>query len=940
MKRLLCIVTIIFLLLSLFACVNDKNQTSNNDGSGGGGGSSWGDDDNPENGTSGENNSENENNPEEDHHHTPGEWIIDEEPDCETTGSKHTECTECNETVETVTISAEGHDFEDDGTTCKHCGKKASNDLEYLSNGDGTCSVVGIGGCTDKHIIIPKTHDGMKVVSINEGAFYGNTDITGIVVSDSVTSINRDAFYECTDLALIILSNNLEEIETSAFYGCSSLAELYLPSSLTSLGGFYGFRGAFDSCTKLRKVTFEEDNTKEPTTHIGIKAFANCTSLSEVYIGRNVKAVEDSAFENCHSLSSLTIQNNVESIGHSAFKNCSSLKSINLPDSVTIIEESAFYNCTALYLIEFGKIITEIGHSAFYNCTSIEEVFFPSSLTSLNGFYGFYGAFENCTNLRKVTFEESDTKEHSTYIGIKAFANCTSLTEIKISNQVETIGENAFCGCSGLFSVTIPSSVLTIEQNAFINCTSLEYVLINHGEESDRIFQSKVFINCSKLDRIYYTGTAEDWAMIEIWDENFPLCETPYYYSENQPTEAGNYWYYNENGQPRVWDATEDIFRAEEYSENFYDIFGGQESSYASLFYDQIHNDHSLMAGIQLWETLHIAAEPSYIFDPQNSLISKIDLYTLVLMDALTGENAEGASLDFFNSASYSFIMDAGNRIIDLPGGIEPQKLISILSESDANLAVKFLDKFYTKTHLNDLKRIATLAENAYEALEACSRYEALRQVNERYIEVLIAISEDDSNPNDLQIAASRLASWYEKAYTTSLTGFAFETFLYSTGYDILMGYVNKTIDVGLEAIPILKEINFIAKGIRAFAEPLQIDKFCQAYYKLKISVAIENSLRKIIQVENGDYLRESMYDEAMFYLCAVDLYKKSVINGFDYSIELLTAYMNSAGANEENFPIYQDNVNQLNYSKQEKINIYNRLDNIIIEAYEDQYLI
>jgi hypothetical protein len=44
---------------------------------------------------------------------------------------------------------------------------------------------------------------------------------------------------------------------------------------------------------------------------------------------------------------------------------------------------------------------------------------------------------------------------------------------------------------------------------------------------------------------VYYTGTAETWAGIEIGSWNYELTgATLYYYSETAPTEAGNYWHY------------------------------------------------------------------------------------------------------------------------------------------------------------------------------------------------------------------------------------------------------------------------------------------------------------------------------------------------------------------------------------------------------------
>ena len=97
-----------------------------------------------------------------------------------------------------------------------------------------------------------------------------------------------------------------------------------------------------------------------------------------------------------------------------------------------------------------------------------------------------------------------------------------------IGDSVTTIGYAAFYRCSGLTSVVIGDSVTTIGSSAFSYC--------------------------SNLKTVYYVGTAEDWANISIGYNNSDLTyATRYYYSEAQPTESGNYWHYDENGDIAVW---------------------------------------------------------------------------------------------------------------------------------------------------------------------------------------------------------------------------------------------------------------------------------------------------------------------------------------------------------------------------------------------------
>ena len=62
------------------------------------------------------------------------------------------------------------------------------------------------------------------------------------------------------------------------------------------------------------------------------------------------------------------------------------------------------------------------------------------------------------------------------------------------------------------------------------------------------------FDDCRGLTTVYYTGTEAEWSKISIGPDNSNLIwATRYYYSETEPTAAGNYWHYDENGEVAVW---------------------------------------------------------------------------------------------------------------------------------------------------------------------------------------------------------------------------------------------------------------------------------------------------------------------------------------------------------------------------------------------------
>ena len=83
--------------------------------------------------------------------------------------------------------------------------------LEFDSNGDGTCCLVGLGDCTDEHVIIPeKSPAGDVVTEIDSGVFAG-MPITAVTIPGSVTYIGRRAFNNCDSLTDVYFDGSEEQ---------------------------------------------------------------------------------------------------------------------------------------------------------------------------------------------------------------------------------------------------------------------------------------------------------------------------------------------------------------------------------------------------------------------------------------------------------------------------------------------------------------------------------------------------------------------------------------------------------------------------------------------------------------------------------------------------------------------------------------------------------
>ena len=139
-----------------------------------------------------------------------------------------------------------------------------SNTLSFASAGDGTCTLVGIGSCTDSCVVIPTySPAGDRVTTIAARALYGQKQINAIQIPPTVEYIGALAFANCPNLVYISVSDQNEDYcDIDGILYTSDGRELLLYPPMRA--------GASVTVSLV-------------TTEIAEMAFYNCAYLTHVY---------------------------------------------------------------------------------------------------------------------------------------------------------------------------------------------------------------------------------------------------------------------------------------------------------------------------------------------------------------------------------------------------------------------------------------------------------------------------------------------------------------------------------------------------------------------------------------------------------------------------------------------------------------------------------
>ncbi|MEF9997924.1 MAG: leucine-rich repeat protein, partial [Lachnospiraceae bacterium] len=377
-----------------------------------------------------------------------------------------------------------------------------------------------------------------NVKTINESAFDGFQSLENVFFpSTNLPVIGKDAFKNSKDGMNIVLPEGADLTEwTNALINAGATNPNF---NIGSRYGLYKADGKVYNCDSTGTPTsgeidkfdvsylFIADDVTQVINTMGFYKYGVLRTIDMTH-ATQLTAIGNEAFANCSTLNTVIVGKGITSIGSRAFFECENLQYVDLSQagSLSKIDFQAFYTCSRLVDISFNLVnppVIEMG--AFDGTKEFLRIHLPDNTKKsdwegkLNGARNPVLCVGSLNSLYKsdgnIYFSDSNGKDEGAKIDSAGQKN---ITYMSIASDVKKIADSAFANCANLDGIKFNSATLIpMEKKAFKGIkTSIniylpqgadknqwEAALINAGAVTPEIYIGKLH-GLYKSDKKYY----------------------------------------------------------------------------------------------------------------------------------------------------------------------------------------------------------------------------------------------------------------------------------------------------------------------------------------------------------------------------------------------------------------------------------------------------
>ena len=321
--------------------------------------------------------------------------------------------------------------------------------------------------------LVTKVEVSDKITAISDYAFHGLQNMTEVQLGYNVETIGEGAFRDCYGLTTFSTDfsnahSHLKTIKRVAFAYCLNLSSVILAeesNGLETIGDM-----AFNGCTALTTITLPAT-----ITHIGARAFLNCTNITDVYCNPTAKYLTWDDFGG-----GFDFKENKATILHVHPDQFDAYEKRFWTLNVTIVGD---FQRGTLTNYESGTCYVNLANGTLTvtpkNGISGELAIIPSNMSYEWGkpqyaydvlhivvADGITNIPEGAFSALRITEDIQIGKDVQT-IGVASFRNSKRVTSIELPEGLTSIGAAAFADCSALTSITFPASMRNFGFRAF-----------------------------------------------------------------------------------------------------------------------------------------------------------------------------------------------------------------------------------------------------------------------------------------------------------------------------------------------------------------------------------------------------------------------------------------------------------------------------------------
>ena len=264
--------------------------------------------------------------------------------------------------------------------------------------------------------------------------------LRSVIITDE-TIIPYGAFDNCSNLTSVVIGNSVTNIQNAAFSSCGGLKNLTLPFVGSERGGVthtpesvFGYIFGKNPAAGLVQLRQSLNNGTWTTNYIS-SALTDLVFLDETI-------VNDGAFYACNMLTNVSLNAGITRIGGYAFRNCTGLKTMVIPEGVEL--DDAAFRGSGLETVFVPLSVTNMAGWVFESCKSLRLAYVPRRFKGNLG----YNTFANCADDLQIIYYDENMK----------FFNETLTTEDSASTNIVAVCTNdcrvSFewkCSCEPLF---------------------------------------------------------------------------------------------------------------------------------------------------------------------------------------------------------------------------------------------------------------------------------------------------------------------------------------------------------------------------------------------------------------------------------------------------------------------------------------------------------